>query len=240
MRRYATEFIGTFFLVLTVCTAVAGGSALAPLGIGAVLVVMVFAGGHVSGAHYNPAVTVALWARGVLPPREIVPYVVAQILGAVAASLVARLLVEPPGSAFDPAGRDLLAALVAELLFTFALAYVVLNVATATDNEGNSFYGLAIGFTVLAGAVALGGVSGAVFNPAVGTGVLAYGLIAPLPIVIFVLVQLAGGLAAGLVFRGLNPADVAVGATPPEVGESVQSPRLCDVEGPVGSAGRTP
>src|SRR5205823_4972006 len=167
MRKYTTELIGTFFLVFTVCTAVLSGAALAPLAIGLVLTTMVFAGGHISGAHYNPAVTVAVWLRGRLATRDIGPYIAAQVVGALVAAGLARLVVDKtPGPAFHVTGRHLLGAFVAELLVTFALAYVVLNVATSKDHPNNSFYGLAIGGTVLAGAIAVGDVSGGVFNPA--------------------------------------------------------------------------
>jgi aquaporin Z len=170
MKNYLTEFIGTFFLVLTIGLAVLSETPLAPLAIGSALMVMVYMGGHVSGAHYNPAVTLAVVMRGKLPAKELLPYWISQILGALVASFVVNLML---GKTFAPApgpGVGAMAALLGELLFTFALALVVLNVATARATAGNSYYGLAIGFTVLAGAWAAGPVSGGAFNPAVGTG----------------------------------------------------------------------
>jgi aquaporin Z len=170
MKTYLTEFIGTFFLVLTIGLAGPSGSPLAALAIGGALMVMVYMGGHISGAHYNPAITVAVWMRGKLPAARIVPYWAAQILGSMAAAAVVYFVA---GRTFAPApspDTTAVQALAIEALFTFALALVVLNVATARATQGNSYYGLAIGFTVMAGAVAGGPLSGGAFNPAVGLG----------------------------------------------------------------------
>ncbi|MGH7731749.1 MAG: MIP/aquaporin family protein [Candidatus Eiseniibacteriota bacterium] len=170
VKTYLTEFIGTFFLVLTIGFAVYSGSPLAPLMIGAALMAMVYMGGHVSGAHYNPAVTVAVWMRGRLPFSRVVPYWISQILGSLAAAFVFHIMTGrtfAPAPSPDTTGTQ---ALIAEILYTFALALVVLNVATAKATEGNSYYGLAIGFTVAVGAFAGGQVSGGAFNPAVGVG----------------------------------------------------------------------
>ncbi|HKQ56569.1 MAG TPA: aquaporin [Candidatus Eisenbacteria bacterium] len=170
MKNYLTEFIGTFFLVLTIGLAVISGSTLAPFAIGAALMVMVYMGGHVSGAHYNPAVTLAVWMRGKHPASQIVPYWIAQVAGAIVAAFVVHIMT---GRTFAPAPSPMASgfqAVMAEILYTFALALVVLNVATAKQTAGNSYYGLAIGFTVAAGAVAGGPVSGGAFNPAVGVG----------------------------------------------------------------------
>src|SRR5262245_17075804 len=152
MRKYLTEFIGTFFLVLTVCVAVLSSPALAPLAIGSVLMTMVYAGGHISGGHYNPAVSLAVFLRGKLPVMDLLSYWGAQIVAALVAAGVARYLVHSPKAFVTVTGSDIGKAFVVELLFTFALAYVVLNVATSKDHPNNSFYGLAIGFTVLVGA----------------------------------------------------------------------------------------
>lgn len=206
-RKLIVELIGTFFLVFTVGAAVRGGSALAPLAIGGVLMVMIFAGGHISGGHYNPAVTVAVLVRGRIGAREAVGYWMAQLIAGVLAALVVRGLV-PPGTAapITLSGNALWAALAAELLFTFALAYVVVNVATSKDHPNNSFYGLAIGFTVLAGAVAVGGISGGAFNPAVVLGGALMGLF-PWAGLIYLLPELIAGAIAGLTFNALNPDD---------------------------------
>src|SRR3954454_8040529 len=148
MRKYAAEFIGTFFLVFTIgCTGIAAGpGVIPPLAIGAVLMVMIYAGGHVSGAHFNPAVTIGVFLRGRCPAVDVVPYWIAQLAGAVAAAAIVRFSKTGEAVRLDAVVP---AAFAAELLFTFALVYVVLNVATAKSTAGNSYFGLAIGFTVL-------------------------------------------------------------------------------------------
>lgn len=170
MKKYLTEFVGTFFLVLTVCMTVIGGTPLAPLAIGASLMVMVYMGGHVSGGHYNPAVSLAVLLRGKMSASDFIPYVVSQVLGSIVAAAIAFWIMGRQFAPAPAAGTSALAALSVEFLFTFALCLVVLNVATAKQTQGNSYYGLAIGFTVVVGAFAGGGVSGGAFNPAVGTG----------------------------------------------------------------------
>lgn len=169
MKQYLTEFIGTFFLVLSIGMTVTENTPFAPLAIGATLMVMVYMGGHVSGAHYNPAVSLAVWLRGKLGTMDLVPYIASQLVGALAAAYVVYFVKGKTFAPDYPSGMDL-KALIVEVLYTFALALVVLNVATSKKTEGNSYYGLAIGFTVAAGAFAVGAVSGGAFNPAVGTG----------------------------------------------------------------------
>jgi aquaporin Z len=170
VAKYLTEFLGTFFFVLTIGLSVLGGSPMAPLAIGSALMIMVYMGGHVSGAHYNPAISLALVLRGKLPSSEFVPYVTAQVAGALVAGFTVNAIL---GKTFAPAPGDgvgILSALLVEILFTFALALVVLNSAASEKTKGNSFYGLAIGFTLTAAAFAGGPVSGGAFNPAVGLG----------------------------------------------------------------------
>src|SRR4030095_7618076 len=182
MNKYIAEFIGTFFLVLTIGCTVIGTRAgvIAPLAIGAALMVMVYAGGHISGGHYNPAVTLGILIRGKVQPADVVPYMLAQFAGsAVAGSAVAALIVSKifrAGVAVTPIAPHLGPALLAEFLFTFALVYVVLNAATAEGTSGNSFYGLAIGMTVMTGAFAVGDISGGAFNPAVALGISILGI----------------------------------------------------------------
>ncbi|HEU5079783.1 MAG TPA: aquaporin [Opitutaceae bacterium] len=206
MNKYLAEFIGTFFLVLTIgCTGIpAAPGVIPPLAIGAVLMVMIFAGGHISGAHYNPAVTIAVVLRGRCSPREGVVYIITQLIAAVAASGVVNYLVgygKPLSvSAVGP-------AFVAELLFTFALVYVILNSATAKANAGNSFYGLAIGMTVMAGAFAVGPISGGAFNPAVAVAIAIMKLVAVSDIWIHISAEIVGGVLAALAFRVMNPTD---------------------------------
>jgi aquaporin Z len=170
MKRYVTELIGTFFLVLAIGMTATSGTAAAPLAIGSMLMAMVYMGGHVSGAHYNPAVTVGMLLRGGMVKADVAPYVAAQLLGAWLAAMGVLFVT---GSTFAPApGADVSmgAALLAEILVTFALMLVILNVASADATKGNSYFGLAIGFTVAAGAYTVGPVSGGAFNPAVGIG----------------------------------------------------------------------
>ncbi len=208
MNKYIVEFIGTFFLVATVGLTVlkpGDAGAMAPLAIGSALMVMIFAGGHISGGHYNPAVTLAVFLRGKCPVADVVWYWVAQVLGGVAAAAVALYLKGNP--TVEAAMLNVPKALIAEFLFTFALCYVVLNVATAKGTSGNSFYGLAIGFTVLVGAYSVGPISGGAFNPAVAVGITVMGLSAVANIWIFLVANLAAGAAAGYAFRALNPED---------------------------------
>ena len=207
MNKYVVELIGTFFLVLTVgCTVIAPGAGdLAPLAIGASLMVMIFAGGHISGGHYNPAVTLGVWMRGKCDTKDIVPYWVAQLVGALLAAVIVKFF--KGGAAITPGNPPVLAALLAEFLFTFALVYVVLNTATAKGTEGNSFYGLAIGMTVMTGAFAVGNISGGAFNPAVALGISIMGLSAWTNIWIFWVSELLAGAAAAALFKAVNPAE---------------------------------
>jgi aquaporin Z len=170
MIRYLTEFIGTFFLVLTIGFVVFAEAPLAALAIGSVLMVMVYMGGHVSGGHYNPAVSLAAAMAGKLEKRELVPYWLAQVAGAIAAALTTMVIVERTFAPAPGPQVSVLGAWLAEFLFGFALCLVVLTTATHAKTKGNSYFGLAIGFTVLVGAIAVGPISGAAFNPAVGIG----------------------------------------------------------------------
>lgn len=210
MKKYLVEFIGTFFLVFTIGMSVLapGAGAMAPLAIGSVLAVMIFAGGHVSGGHFNPAVTLGVWLRGKCATADVLPYFGAQAAAAVVASFAVKALktglvakAATLGGAMTP---EILPALLAEFLFTFALVWVVLNVATAKANAGNSFYGLAIGFTVLAGAYAVGGVSGGVFNPAVAIGVCTMGIISWGSLWIYLVANFAAGAAAATTYKLVN------------------------------------
>src|SRR5580765_7593871 len=205
MNKYIAEFIGTFFLVLTIgCTGVgAGAGVIAPLAIGAALMVMIFAGGHISGAHYNPAVTLGVLIRGKLKAADAVPYILSQVVGAALATVVVKFL---------RAGVDVSAitvktgpAFLAEFLFTFALVYVVLNAATAEGTSGNSFYGLAIGMTVMTGAFSVGDISGGAFNPAVAIGISMLGISNWSNLWIYLAANFAAGVVAAVVFQMINP-----------------------------------
>jgi aquaporin Z len=168
--------------------------------------VMIFAGGHISGGHFNPAVTLGVWLRGKCETKDVAPYMIFQIMGAVLAALAVNFL--KAGAAVAPLQPATVPALLAEFLFTFALVYVVLNVATAKDTSGNSFYGLAIGFTVLVGAFSVGNISGGAFNPAVAAGISVMGLSAWANIWIYLLADFVGAAVAAGAFKALNPADL--------------------------------
>ena len=202
LKKFLVEFIGTFFLVLTVgCTVFTSGNGVSPaIAIGFILMVMVYAGGHVSGGHYNPAVSLAASIRGALPWRDLVPYWLAQLIGgALAALLVTYLVVVTPAENMPQ--FDMSALIICEFLFTFALCYVVLHTATARNNEGNSFYGLAIGGTVLAGAFATAGLCYGAFNPAVALGLMTMGAAVCKIACITIVTNLLAGVFAGLVYK---------------------------------------
>ncbi|MGB1569423.1 MAG: MIP/aquaporin family protein [Candidatus Thalassarchaeaceae archaeon] len=201
-QKLTTEFIGTFFLSLTICTAAVYGSAgdYAPFGIAATLMVMIYAGGHISGAHYNPAVTVSIYLRGACEKDEVLPYIVSQVIAAVSAAIVVESLLFP--DALSPEMADLgTDAVVAELLFTFALAYVILNVATTESTSGNGYYGAAIALVVLAGAITVGSISLASFNPAVTSALIVSGKLALADSWMHFVPQFVGAIMATYVYK---------------------------------------
>jgi aquaporin Z len=224
MRNYLTEFIGTFFLCLTIGLTVLNGTAMAPLAIGASLMVMVYMGGHVSGGHYNPAVSLAVLLRGKMASvGEFLGYVVSQCAGAFVAALVVYVIL---GRTFAPAPAataSLTGVLLVELLYTFALALVVLNSAASAKTHGNSFFGIAIGFTVVVAAFAGGPISGGAFNPAVGFGptlvdtLLGSGSLRNLWI--YLVAPLAGGALAAAVFGLQEREPVQLHAEPSRTAE---------------------
>ncbi len=201
MKKYITELIGTFFLVYAVGHNVIGGNPLAPIGIGLALAVMIYAGGHLSGAHFNPAVTVAVWLRGKCDTKDVVPYILCQVVGAILAAVVVGWL---RGKAATPADFVLSKLILAEVIGTFALAWVVLNVATTKANANNSFYGAAIGLTVTMGAFAVGDISGAAFNPAVATGAVAMNILKGGQLWAYWVFCIAGAALAAKVFTGIK------------------------------------
>lgn len=201
LKKCLVEFIGTFFLVLTVGLTACGAHAtpMAPIAIGIVLAVMVYAGGHASGAHYNPAVSLAAAIRGALEWKDIIPYWIAQLLGgAVAAMTVLHFT-----TVAAPAEADicLCCLILFEFLFTFALCYVVLHTATSKATEGNSYFGFAIGATVLVGAFASAGICYGAFNPAVALGLLTMSAASAKLMGITALTNLVAGAVAAWVFK---------------------------------------
>jgi aquaporin Z len=210
MRNYITEFIGTFFLVLTVGFCVTSNAPLGALAIGSSLMIMVYMGGHISGGHYNGAVSLAVFLRGKIDGRTFVAYLISQILGAIAAALIVYLVTSKTYPLAPGPGVSPMAALIVETLYTFALCIVVLNVATSPDTEGNSYYGLAIGFTIVVAAISGGSISGGAFNPDVGTGpilvdaILKGGSLAN--VWLYLVGPFLGGALAAWVYRLQNPA----------------------------------
>ena len=218
--KYLTEFIGTFFLVFVIClmTTQANDNTpiVAPIAIGCTLMIMVFMGGHVSGGHYNPAVTLACFLRGACSWVDVVPYWISQVAGALVAAFLSSIILVPGAEALpvyanvgpsDPHSLTSIGPWVIEILFTFALALVVLNTATSSGTKGNSFYGLAIGFTVVVAAFAGGGISGGAYNPAVGIGPnVILGTIGETPeararLSLFIAGPMIGGALAAVVFK---------------------------------------
>jgi aquaporin Z len=204
LRKAVVEGIGTFFLMLTIGQVVLepGAGAFAPLAIGSVLMVMIFAGGHVSGGHYNPAVTLGVYLRGRATSSELAVYWIAQVAGAVLATFATAVL--KGAVAVDPLLPAVGPAFLAEFLFAFALVYVVLNVATSRGNDGNSHYGLAIGFTVMVGAYSVGAISGGAFNPAVAVGLVLLGIVPLGSLWLYLAATLLGGAAAAVLYNALD------------------------------------
>ena len=217
--KLLTELVGTFvFLSVIALFPTSGPSApLAPIAIGSALMVMVYMGGHISGAHYNPAVSLGLFLRQKIDAITLVAYWVAQLAGGALAFVAGYLVSGHAGGIHPGSGVFTASALAVEVLFTTALVLVVLNVAATRATEGNSFYGLAIGFTILAAAFAGGPISGGAFNPAVGFG-------ATLSAALFnngswsdLWLYLAGPLAGGVIAAGVHWAQTAgVAALEPE------------------------
>jgi aquaporin Z len=223
-RKLIVEAIGTFFLVLTIGLVVMGGSG-GPIPIAAVLMAMIYAGGHVSGAHYNPAVTLGVFLRGGIGASELGGYWVAQVIGGAVAALVVPIIVIPP--VLPPIALNATGAALGEFLFTFALVFVVLNVATARGTRGNSYFGLAIGLVIVAGASAVGAVSGGSFNPAVTIALVIWKLHTAKGMWVLFMGELLGGLAAALLFNMLD-----LGEDKPTTATPAQQAGLRDVAEP--------
>ncbi|MGB4778127.1 MIP/aquaporin family protein [Microbacterium sp.] len=204
VRNAVAELVGTFIFAFAVIGAVNSGSDLTPLAIGFTLMIMVFATGHISGAHLNPAVSLAALIRGAINVTTFVSYLVAQLVAAALAAALSFALWPAPDA---PLEIEVGPAFLVEALWTFVLAYVVLNVATAKSNVNNSFYGLAIGSTVFVGAVAVGGISGGGFNPAISLGLAITGNFDFAAYWLYFIAPLVGGAVAALLFRALNSDD---------------------------------
>ena len=201
-NKLIAEFIGTFFLALTICTAAVHGSAgeYAPFAIASTLMVMIYGLGHISGAHFNPAVTVGIWLRGACEKDEVAPYIAVQVIAGAAAALVSTnlLITDPSVTALE---LDMTQTIGAEFLYTFALVFVILNVATSEATAGNGYYGAAIAFVVLAGALTVGGISGGSFNPAVTGALFVSGVIEAADLWMHLVPQFAAGMLAVQAFK---------------------------------------
>ncbi|HSX28182.1 MAG TPA: aquaporin [Candidatus Saccharimonadales bacterium] len=211
MKKCIIEFIGTFFLVLTI------GLTGNPLAIGAVLAAMVYMGGYVSGAHYNPAITLGVWMQEKISNLEAIRYVAAQLLGALGAVIAYQAIHGGKMAVHPSVDSSFIATLLVEIIFTFALVSVVLHTAVSDQTKGNSYYGLAIGAVLAAAAFAGGPISGGAFNPAVGLVPNLYDWSAltytSANLALYFVGPFLGGLLAGVIFHSMKPRQISkVGA----------------------------
>ena len=203
MPRYLTEFVGTLFFVLTIGLVVISANPMAPLAIGAALMVVVYMGAPVSGAHVNPAVTLALFLRGKMPRADLLPYWGAQLLGGLSGAYLARMFTDQTFTIAPAATASPGVAVLVEALYTALLALVVLNTAARESVKGNSYFGLAIGFTIVIAAFAGGPISGGAFNPAVATGAIVIDALCGAGSLGNLWLYLVGPLAGGVVGAGI-------------------------------------
>ncbi|MBK0422402.1 aquaporin [Leucobacter sp. CSA2] len=203
VRKAVTEALATFLFVFGIIAAV-NAEVNAAAAIGFMLMVLVYATGHISGGHLNPAVSLAILIRGAMSVTEFFAYVVAQCVGGVIGAVLSMAIFQRPVPG-DPINIG--PSFLVEAFFTFVLVFVVLNVATSKDHPNNSFYGLAIGATVFVGATTVGGISGGGFNPAVALGLAVSGQFAWSSMWLYILAPLVGAVLAALVFRFLSPND---------------------------------
>lgn len=204
MKALLVEFVGTFVLVLTFGLTLVppGVGPFAPLAIGLMLAALLYAGGPVSGGHFNPAVTLGAWLRGKCAGRVLLPYALVQIAGgAVAAVLVNYLRSGGVAASSMPVVHDLVKVGVVELLFTFTLVYVFLAATTSSPSAGNPWSGLATGAAVLGGMYAGLPLSGGAYNPAVSIGMSLMGLGSWDLLWMYVLAELAGGALAAMMAK---------------------------------------
>ena len=200
-KKYFMEFIGAFYLMLTIGMSVLYGiqGVIPAIAIGAALMIMVYAGGYISGGHYNPAVSLAAAIRGSLSWRHIVQYWIAQVGGAVCATLIVKMVANELFPVL-PTELNNMTVFICEFLFTTALAFVVLQTATTFANRNNSYYGLAIGSTLMVGIFAVGSLCAAAFNPAIAISLGMLGLINWTTVCFTILANLLGGLVAAILF----------------------------------------
>ena len=212
-QKLVAEFIGTLFLTYTIClTAVWGSSGDFHPGfaIAAILMAMIYSLGYISGAHFNPAVTLGVWIRGSCEKAEVLPYIASQSIAGVFGALLSGYTYTGEHSRGSLETASLLLnseiheVLLAEFLFTFALVYVILNVATSEATSGNQYYGVAIASVVFAGAISVGDVSMASFNPAVTISLITVGKLSIAQSWLHFTPHLIAGVLASLAFNKTN------------------------------------
>lgn len=206
MKKYLIESFGTFFLTLAILMAsrVNAAPGFAPLAAGSMLMAWIVAGRHISGGHYNPAVSLAALMQGKLERFDFPYYWLAQFSGGFLAALIGSFLLNCSGVAVVPARTDDPAcAVLAEFLGTFALVFIALQVNSPRNNNSHSNAGPAIGFTQFAGMFVFAPISGGYFNPAVVTGLSVAGLIGWNSWWWYGAGALLGAAAAASVFRAM-------------------------------------
>jgi aquaporin Z len=210
-KKYIAEFIGTFFLTLAVCmTTFSKVSAdIQPIAIGMTLMALIYTMGYMSGAHFNPAITIGIWLRGRIDSKDAGIYIVAQLVGAAAAALISGVLISAkpqlaPVAITTPQYFSMIPALLAELIGAFALMWIVLNVATTKTLEGNNFYGITIGLGLTGLIYIFGSVSGSVFNPAVAMATCITQFNSWQNIWIGLVGTIAGAALAAVLFKFIN------------------------------------
>lgn len=203
IRTAIVEFLGTFFLVLTVGLSgrIPSAEIIAPVAVASVLIAFIYAGNDISGAHYNPAVTLSVWLQGRWNSRMVIPYVAAQFAGAGLAAWCVLALGDVQRRLEPILLRE---GFIAEFVFTFALCFVILSVTRSDVVASHQLGGLAIGLVVLGGAVCVGRISGGVFNPAVAIAMLVMGTASTSDLVVYFSAQSTAGIVAALLARSMH------------------------------------
>ena len=210
LKKCFVEFFGTFFLCFTIlcCVLLPVNPAIAPVVIGLVLAVLVYAGGPISGAHYNPAVSLAIFLIGKMGAKKTILYCIFQIFGAAYAALMALLFLSPVATVNQVTDFAITPLVIAEIIFTTLLIYVVIFTAVSKRIQGNNYFGLAIGASVLVGIGAVGSICLTAFNPAVAI-VLCLSKIAAIKLAgITILANLAASVISCALFKILNIDDI--------------------------------
>lgn len=204
--KLIAEFVGTYFLylIIGICSTPPGAGTMTPLAVAVGLTALVYSCGHISKAHFNPATTIAYLCAGTHRLKDVIPYLIVITIGAITAALTIPIL-NPEGILqIQSAAMQQPAMWISEALFTFALMWVILNVAIAKGTKNNQFYGIAIGFIVGAGAYAVGPISYAAFNPAVTLALCVNGFLPWSVLPIYIIVQVLAAAAAGLLFKSMH------------------------------------